>query len=152
MDVLSPEQRRRTMAAVKGRDTTPELIVRNMLHKAGFRFRLHRKDLPGSPDIVLPKYQIVIFVHGCFWHQHRGCKGAERPISNRDYWQSKLDRNMARDEKNAAKLRELGWKPVVIWECETKNKMLLAEKINNFFAKQGALPTCSSAAGISKSG
>lgn len=129
MDTLNPKQRHRAMAAVKGRDTSPEIIVRRILHRAGFRFRLHRKDLPGKPDIVLPKYQMVILVHGCFWHQHPGCKHSSRPLSHQDYWQSKLDRNILRDQKNISELNALGWKVHIIWECETKDKELLLEKI-----------------------
>jgi len=129
MDNLNPEQRRRTMAAVKSRDTTPELIVRRLLHEAGFRFRLCRKDLPGKPDIVLPKYRTVIFVNGCFWHQHPGCKHASMPESQRRYWQAKLDRNVGRDAKNQAELTSLGWKVVVVWECETRKAGGLTERL-----------------------
>lgn len=120
MDVLTPEQRRRTMAAVKSKNTRPELIVRQLLHAAGYRFRLHRKDLPGKPDIVLPKYRTVIFVHGCFWHQHKQCKAAARPTSRQEYWQVKLDRNIERDAANQAQLREMGWQVLTVWECEIK--------------------------------
>jgi len=124
------------MAAVKSRDTAPELVVRSLLHKAGFRFRLHRKDLPGNPDVVLPKYGAVVLVHGCFWHQHQGCKHAARPSSHRDYWQLKLDRNVARDEKNLVELSALGWKVLVVWECETKDKAALSETILSFLSEQ----------------
>lgn len=129
MDNLSAEQRRLTMAAVKSCDTTPELVVRKLLHGAGVRFRLHRKDLPGKPDIVIPKHHTVILVHGCFWHQHPGCKHADRPASHLDYWQRKLDRNVKRDEKTQRELEAAGWKVIVIWECETRNPGALHDKI-----------------------
>ena len=129
MDSLTPEQRRRTMAAVKNKNTKPEMLVRQLLHAAGFRFRLHRKDLPGTPDIVLPKYKTVIFVHGCFWHQHLGCKSAARPTSRVDYWQAKLDGNMRRDALKCSQLESLGWRVLVVWECETKVAAALVEKL-----------------------
>lgn len=121
MDVLTPEQRRRTMAAVKSKNTKPELIVRRLLHAAGYRFRLHRKDLPGKPDIVLPKFRTAIFVHGCFWHQHEACKASARPTSRQTYWEIKLDRNVERDAANQAQLREMGWRVLIVWECEIKS-------------------------------
>lgn len=136
MDTLSPEQRRRTMSAVKSRNTTPELVVRRILHKAGFRFRLHRKDLPGHPDIVLPKYRVVIFVNGCFWHQHPGCEHADRPSTRQDYWFPKLERNVERDRKHLSELHSLGWNILVIWECETKDKAALSKKLCLFFSQQ----------------
>lgn len=121
MDKLSPAHRSRVMASVRGKDTTPELRARKMLHALGFRYRLHRKDLPGKPDIVLPKYRVCIFVHGCFWHQHPGCKRSSRPSSNEEFWSGKLDKNIERDEENRQALQKLGWKVAVIWECETKD-------------------------------
>jgi len=121
VDVLSTKQRSRNMAAIKGRNTKPEILVRRMLHAQGFRFRLHRKDLPGRPDIVLPRYKTVVFVNGCFWHQHAGCKFATKPSSRTEFWEAKLGRNVARDCENAAKLAELGWRVVVVWECELRD-------------------------------
>jgi DNA mismatch endonuclease (patch repair protein) len=120
-DMFTKARRSEIMARITDKDTEPELRVRRALHKMGRRFRLHRKDLPGKPDIVLPKLRIVIFVHGCFWHGHDCKKGSSRrrPKSNTGYWNKKLDRNMRRDAEHAAKLRELGWKRVVIWACET---------------------------------
>jgi DNA mismatch endonuclease (patch repair protein) len=109
------------MAAIKGRNTKPEILVRQMLHAHGFRFRLHRRDLPGRPDIVLPKYKTVVFVNGCFWHQHVGCKFATKPSSRVEFWDAKLTRNVARDFENAAKLAELGWRVIVVWECELRD-------------------------------
>lgn len=137
MDTLTPEDRRRTMAAVKGSDTTPELIVRRLLHAAGYRFRLHRKDLPGKPDIVLPKHRAVIFVHGCFWHQHPNCKHAARPTSRRSYWDPKLDRNVARDARHLAALDEAGWRTLVVWECEIRDREALARRLSAFLEGGG---------------
>lgn len=111
------------MAKVKSEDTKPEMKVRKLLHGMGYRFRLHRQDLPGKPDIVLPKYKTVVFVNGCFWHGCPTCRHAHvRPRQNADYWNRKLDRNMERDREHYEKLRELGWRVIVVWECETKDK------------------------------
>jgi len=109
------------MSKIRGKDTKPELLVRSMLHRAGYRFSLHRKDLPGKPDIVLRKYKTVIFVHGCFWHCHKQCKSAHVPKSNSTFWKKKLDRNVANDSRHQAALAEMGWNVVVVWECELKN-------------------------------
>lgn len=119
-DVFPRKQRSEIMARVKGKDTKPERLVRSMLHRNGFRFRLHRSDLPGKPDIVLPGRRVVIFVHGCFWHQHKGCKAAQRPASNPAYWGAKLDNNRRRDARNRRALSKLGWKVIVVWECSLK--------------------------------
>lgn len=120
MDRHTPEQRRRNMSAVKGKDTKPEILVRKWLHAAGYRFRLHVKDLPGKPDIVLPKYKTVIFVNGCFWHQHQGCQHSKLPETNKQFWEDKLKKNVERDERNYQKLKDLGWSVRLIWECEVK--------------------------------
>ena len=120
MDVYDAEKRSAIMRAVKSRDTKPEIKVRQLLHKAGYRYRLHRKDLPGKPDIVFPSKKVVIFVHGCFWHQHAGCPQAERPAANSDYWTKKLNRNMERDKTNIAALTNEGWRTLILWECEIK--------------------------------
>ncbi len=120
MDNHSPEQRHRNMAAIHGRDTKPEMAVRRLLFSLGYRFRLQRRDLPGRPDIVLPKYRTAIFVNGCFWHRHEGCRFASMPATRREWWQAKFDSNVARDRRNYAALRELGWAVLVIWECEVK--------------------------------
>lgn len=119
-DSLSPEQRSSIMARVRSRDTSPEIAVRKALHRLGLRFRLHRRDLPGSPDIVLPKHRTAVFVHGCFWHSHEGCRRARVPATNIDYWRAKLDRNVARDTAMQATLARHGWRVMVIWECETR--------------------------------
>ncbi|MEH0021451.1 MAG: very short patch repair endonuclease [Desulfobacter sp.] len=120
MDKITPEQRSKNMAAVKNKNTTPEVRVRKALHSMGYRFRLHRNDLPGCPDIVLPKYKWCIFVHGCFWHQHPGCKRATFPETRKEFWELKFKKNKERDELAVDSLKKLGWKPIVIWECETK--------------------------------
>lgn len=120
MDVFSIEKRSKIMAKIKGKDTKPEKIIRSLLHKMGYRFRLHRRDLPGNPDIVLPKYKKGIFVHGCFWHGHKGCPRSEKPSSNKNFWNEKLTKNIERDKQNQRKLNELGWVSLVIWQCQIK--------------------------------
>lgn len=130
-DIVDKATRSRMMSAIKGKDTKPEMMVRRFLHACGFRFRLHRKDLPGKPDIVLPKYKVVIFVHGCFWHRHKGCPKATTPATNVDRWKTKFDDNVARDARNQAALREAGWDVIVVWECEINPERLslLASRI-----------------------
>lgn len=120
MDRWSGAQRSALMARVKNRHTGPELRVRSLLHRLGYRFRLHRRDLPGSPDIVLPRHRKVIFVHGCFWHGHDCPRGA-RPITRTDFWDAKLDRNVVRDREDTSGLEAAGWRVLVLWECQTKN-------------------------------
>jgi DNA mismatch endonuclease (patch repair protein) len=120
------------MSQVKGRDTKPEKVVRSLLHRLGYRFRLHRKDLPGKPDIVLPKHRKVIFVHGCFWHGHTGCKRSARPTDNAEFWNIKIDGNIKRDIDNLAKMQSAGWDALVIWQCETKKEADLIEKLQSF--------------------
>lgn len=117
------------MRAVKRANTKPEMIVRQALHALGLRFRLHRRDLPGSPDIVLPKFRTVIFVHGCFWHRHPGCRYATTPKSRQEYWLPKFESNVERDARKEAQLRELDWRVVVIWECETKSLEMLEARL-----------------------
>ena len=117
MDRLTKEQRSQNMSAVRGKNTKPEMRVRSAIHKQGFRYSLHRKDLPGKPDLVLPKYRTIIFVHGCFWHGHDCIKG-KRPATNKAFWQEKLDSNAERDRRNEAVLSKTGWRVFVIWECE----------------------------------
>lgn len=119
-DNLTKDQRRKNMQHIRSQNSKPEKVVRTFLHKHGLRFRLHRKDLPGKPDIVLPKYNAVIFINGCFWHQHPRCKRATIPKSNRDYWIPKLEKNKKRDKKNKKLLKDLGWKIIIIWECQLK--------------------------------
>jgi len=130
--MMTSEERRRTMRAVKSNDTTAELAVRRIVHKLGYRYRLHRKDLPGKPDMVFPSRRKVIFVHGCFWHQHQGCRRSRRPKSNQSYWLPKLRRNSERDARVQAELADIGWKVFVVWECEVKNTQLLKERLSSF--------------------
>lgn len=120
------------MAAVKSVNTAPELLVRRVLHKMGFRFRLHCKHLPGKPDVVLPRHRKVIFVHGCFWHGHAGCRNLRLPASNRDYWTAKIHGNIERDVKHVKALAEAGWRVLVIWECEMTPMEHLESIINRF--------------------
>lgn len=133
MDTISPEKRSWTMAQVKGRDTKPELIVRSLLHRLGFRFRVQRKDLPGKPDIVLPKHKTVIFVHGCFWHRHPGCKRASTPADNAQYWQTKFARTVARDAAHQIALEQFGWRVLIVWECELRDMEHLAQRLGDAF-------------------
>ena len=128
-DRLSKERRSWNMSRIRSKDTKPEMIVRRLLHAMGVRFRLHRTDLPGKPDIVLGPRRLVIFVHGCFWHRHPGCREATMPAANRDFWQDKLEGNAARDLRHRAALRKLGWRVAVIWECETKQPEKLARRL-----------------------
>ena len=116
------EQRSRNMSAIKSKNTKPEIAVRKLLHSMGYRFRLHRKDLPGSPDIVLPKYKTVIFVHGCFWHRHKNCKYASTPKTRQEFWEAKFRENINRDKLNQENLSSKGWKIIIVWECEIKDK------------------------------
>ncbi|HEY0293658.1 MAG TPA: very short patch repair endonuclease [Hansschlegelia sp.] len=120
MRAETPAERSATMRAVKSRDTKPEMIVRRAAHALGYRFRLHRKDLPGSPDLVFPSRRKAVFVHGCFWHGHDCARGARAPKANAEYWSAKIARNMARDERVRGELAELGWETLTIWECELK--------------------------------
>jgi len=122
MDIMSKEKRSWIMSRIKDKNTEPEKRIRSMLHELGYRFRLHRKDLPGRPDVVLPKYKTVIFVHGCFWHRHRGCKYSYQPKSRVEFWKTKFDTNVERDERNTEKLKKLGWRVLIIWECELEQK------------------------------
>lgn len=121
IDVFTPEKRSWVMGRIRSKDTKPEMKVRKTAHAMGLRYRLHRKDLPGRPDMVFPARGIVLFVHGCFWHRHEGCKLASTPGSNTSFWQEKFVRNVERDRISAEQLAEVGWRPVVIWECETRN-------------------------------
>jgi DNA mismatch endonuclease (patch repair protein) len=121
MDRISPEKRSWNMSRIKSKDTTPERIVRSFLHRNGFRFKLHVKDLPGKPDIVLPKYKTVVFVNGCFWHAHEGCKWFVPPKSNSEFWQKKFAYNVERDLQNYEKLKTLGWRVILVWECEIRH-------------------------------
>ena len=132
-DVMTPEQRSRCMAAIKGKDTKPELIVRKYLFSRGLRFRVQVRKLPGTPDIVLPKYKTAIFVNGCFWHGHEGCKYFRLPKSNVEFWKEKIERNIERDKESMQALFDLGWKVVRVWECELRNKANREETLNKIY-------------------
>jgi DNA mismatch endonuclease (patch repair protein) len=139
-DVYDAAKRSEVMRRVKSKNTKPEIKVRSLLHRAGYRFRLHRKDLPGTPDLVFPGRKKVIFVHGCFWHQHPGCKYASRPGSRVEYWNPKLDRNMVRDSERISALEYLGWTPFVVWECELKDVDSLMAKLRRFLDDEAEAP------------
>jgi DNA mismatch endonuclease, patch repair protein len=132
MDVHTREQRSRNMAAIKGKDTKPELTVRRIVHKLGYRFRLHRRDLPGAPDLVFPRLQKIIFVHGCYWHMHACPRGRVTPKTNAEFWQNKRAGNVERDFRNLRKLRATGWKVMMVWECDTRDAENLERKLSVF--------------------
>lgn len=136
MDIVSPEKRSRMMAGIRGKNTKPEMLVRKLVHGMGFRFRLHRKDLPGSPDLVFPRLKRVIFVHGCFWHRHPGCRFGYTPKSNTQFWLDKLEANTRRDALALKALEVLGWDVLIVWECEISNLPTLAYKLNSFLSKE----------------
>jgi len=129
-DSVSKEVRSKMMSGIRGKNTKPELQVRSILHKMGYRFRLHRKDLPGTPDIVLPRFRTVIFVHGCFWHRHEGCKFACTPKSRIEFWEEKFSRNMERDRRKILQLQQAGWNVEIIWECETTDMVTLGRRLD----------------------
>lgn len=128
----SDPTRSRTMRAVKSTHTKPEMLVRKLTHALGYRFRLHRKELPGSPDLVFPARHSVIFVHGCFWHGHDCKRGARQPKENADYWRAKIAGNIARDERVRAELSEQGWRSMILWECELRDHMALTARLRKF--------------------
>lgn len=120
VDTISKQKRSTVMSRIKSKNTQPEIIVRKLLHGAGFRYRLHNQKLPGKPDLVLKKYRLCIFVHGCFWHAHESCKLAHAPKSRIEYWQNKLNKNVYRDKQNITRLIDQGWRVAVVWECYTR--------------------------------
>lgn len=132
MDVFSREKRSQIMSRISGKNTKPELIVRSMLHSMGYRFRLHRSDLPGKPDITLPKHKKIIFVHGCFWHGHKDCQRAKQPTTNKKFWHEKLAKNIERDTLNMQNIRALGWDILVVWTCEVKDLNQLKNRLLTF--------------------
>lgn len=136
---ISPEARSRIMRSIRGRDTGPERAVRSIVHALGLRFRLHRKDLPGTPDIVLPRHRMVILVHGCFWHAHRCRAGRNEPRSNAEFWRAKRDANRARDARVRAALRKIGWKVLEIWECQLDDPETVARRVRAMIANPPAL-------------
>ncbi|MFQ5852700.1 MAG: very short patch repair endonuclease [Candidatus Binatia bacterium] len=131
-DFLTQEQRSKRMAKVRSRDTSPEMIVRRLAHRMHYRYRLHRHDLPGKPDLVFPGRRKVVFVHGCFWHGHNCSAGLNRPKTNKSYWVPKLERNRERDAENQARLRKLGWQVLVIWECDLRDQDRLKRLLGSF--------------------
>ena len=131
MDSLTPEHRSWNMSRIRSGNTKPERLVRSLLHRMGYRFRLHRKDLPGRPDIVLPGRRTVVLVHGCYWHRHSGCQFAYTPKSNLVFWEAKFSENVKRDQRQHGQLRELGWHVVIVWECETKHIDILAARLHS---------------------
>lgn len=135
MDTLTPSERSRRMARVKSKGTRPEMVVRRLLFSLGYRYRLHDRSLPGSPDIVFQRKKKAIFVHGCFWHRHDGCALARLPKSRLDFWIPKLEGNRERDARKLLQLKSLGWDAFVIWECELKDLNLLEKKLNGFLGR-----------------
>lgn len=129
MDVVEPARRSRMMSGIRGRDTKPEMVVRRFLHAHGYRYRLHRKDLPGKPDIVLSRLRVCIFVNGCFWHHHSGCRFAVLPKSRPEFWEAKLLANAVRDQQIVKSLNEKGWRTLVVWECELRRSEAVLEKL-----------------------
>ena len=124
------------MSGIKGKNTKPELLLRSALHAQGFRFRIQRKDLPGKPDIVLPKYKTIIFVHGCFWHRHPGCKYAYTPKSNVEFWTNKLEGNVTRDRLTEQTLEEMGWRVLIVWECEIKTLLENTSRLREMITQE----------------
>lgn len=137
-DTVSKERRSWNMGRIRGKDTEPEKCVRSLLHQLGYRFRLHDRNLPGRPDIVLPRFRTVIFVHGCFWHRHSGCRYAYSPKSRREFWEEKFARNVVRDQDAQAVLACAGWRVVTVWECETRDLTVLAERLKALLGEPGA--------------
>ncbi|TKA88312.1 DNA mismatch endonuclease Vsr [Guyparkeria sp. SB14A] len=133
MDRLTPDRRSWLMSRVPSTNTSAEIRVRKAAHSLGLRFRLHRKDLPGSPDLVFPKHHVVLFVHGCFWHRHPGCGKTSTPKSRVEYWKEKFRSNVERDRRVAGELESLGWRVEVVWECETKDRAVLLAKLRDIF-------------------
>lgn len=138
MDIFSKKKRSEIMSAIRAKNTEPEILVRKLLHHDGYRFRLHESDLPGKPDVVLPKYRTAIYVHGCFWHRHKGCNNARIPSSNRKYWLPKLQMNVRRFAKQRAKLNAQGWNVVVVWECETEKSEKLRRGLRAALSKRSS--------------
>lgn len=131
-DQLNSDARSKLMARVRGKNTNPELVVRRLAHALGYRFRLHRRELPGRPDITFPSKRKVVFVHGCFWHRHPRCSRASLPKTRQAFWLEKFNRNVARDRRNIDALRAAGWGILVIWECETKDPTFIRERLTRF--------------------
>lgn len=144
MDNLSPTERSAQMARVRAKGSRPEMAVRRLVHALGYRFRLHRRDLPGTPDLVLPRHRKVIFVHGCFWHRHSdpACKLARLPKSNVEFWTDKLERNRTRDVEQQERLTALGWQNLVVWECELRQTEQVVNKVRAFLERERKVAGC----------
>lgn len=138
MDKLDPERRSANMAKVRGKDTGPELRVRRLAHRMGLRFRVHRKDLPGRPDLVFVAQRVAVFVHGCFWHRHRGCSRATTPSTRREFWQAKFDATVERDGGQLRELEAMGWRVLVLWECELRDEAILEARLRDVVVGGGA--------------
>lgn len=134
-DIISPERRSANMRAIKGRDTAPELVVRQVAHSLGYRFRLHGRGLPGRPDLVFARRRKVVFVHGCFWHGHPGCRFAYRPKTRAEWWAAKIDGNRTRDKRIIADLKRARWSTLIVWECECDDRARLAESLKRFLGE-----------------
>lgn len=128
------------MSRIRGTDTRPEMIVRSLVHRMGYRYALHRTDLPGKPDLVLTRHRKIIFVHGCFWHMHRCCYGSVKPATNSQFWESKRQGNVARDKRNIRELRGAGWSVLIVWECETRNMHALSLRLVRFLNSRDSHP------------
>lgn len=137
-DIFTKQKRSEIMSNISGKNTKPEIIIRKLAHSLGYRFRLHKKNLPGKPDIVFPKYKKVIFVNGCFWHGHKNCKRSKLPTTNKKFWKEKIENNKKKDAADYRKLRKLGWDYLVIWQCriKTSNYKSLKSKIDSFLSRQ----------------
>lgn len=141
MDSLTSARRSEQMARIRSGNTGPELKVRKILHRIGYRFRLHRRDLPGTPDIVLPRHRVAIFVHGCFWHGHDCRRGAREPKTNADYWRNKRSRNRRRDDRAQRELVAQGWRVLVLWECDLGSGFELADRLAEFIDSRQLAPS-----------
>ena len=137
-DKFTPKQRAEIMRRIAGKNTAPELQVRSLLHGLGYRFRIHRRDLPGRPDIVLSRYRAVILVHGCFWHGHKGCRRATIPQTRTEFWRAKIEKNMARDVVVRGKLSKLGYRTIVVWQCELRNRSAVASRLDKRLQRFGS--------------
>ncbi len=147
-DHLTPDRRRWNMSRIRARDTGPEKALRSMLHRLGYRFRLYRRDLPGTPDVVLPRYRTALFLHGCFWHRHPGCRYATTPGTRTAWWQAKFERTVQRDEAVRAALEAAGWRVVVIWECALRDPAALAARLAEALPRLADPPPDAPAAGL----
>jgi DNA mismatch endonuclease (patch repair protein) len=135
-DTLTPSQRSACMAAIRGADTRPEMAVRRLVHSLGHRYRLHHRKLPGTPDLVLPRHKCVVFVHGCFWHMHYCKRGKSTPRTNAEFWRTKRERTRIRDRRNIAALKRAGWRVFVVWECQTREPLKLADRLDAFIGSR----------------